>query len=266
MPKVLEDFLQKAFISMTGSLTQFFIFGSLGTTGFSWLAVKEYNHYWIIVTLAATHSQLVLGAGEHSLALWLHGRWIGCVPDGPAEVQWPNHISQFYCDFMPLLRLACSDPRVSGPGDKIHSFIVWLSHYSFWTDSNVLCLDCGDRIGSSCCGQQEKGSPTWSSYLAITFTCCEILIVFYITVSAHPHSGYYPALSDGHHHLQSSDLPSWEQVGSLSTEEAALIRKLTHLTYKGGCWYFLLGVQMSPLRSLPRMFEKYIIVYSLVPL
>ena len=82
---------------------------------------------------------------------------------------------------------------------------------------------------------KRKAHPH-SSYLAIAFTCCEILIVFYITVSAaHPHSGYYPALSDGHHHLQSSDLPSWEQVGSLSTEEAALIRKLTHLTYKGAC-------------------------------
>ena len=169
---------------MTGSLTQFFIFGSLGTTGFSWLVVKEYDHYWIIVTLAATHSQTVLGAGGHSLALWLHGGWIGCGPGGPAEVQWPNHISQFYCDFTPLWRLAHSDPRVSGPGDKMHSFIVWLSHYSFWTDSDILCLDCSDCIGSSCCGQQEKGSPTWSSYLAITFTCCEIIMVFYITVSA----------------------------------------------------------------------------------
>ena len=33
MPKVLEDFLQKAFISMTGYLIQFFIFGSPGTIG-----------------------------------------------------------------------------------------------------------------------------------------------------------------------------------------------------------------------------------------
>ena len=97
MPNVLEDFLQKAFISMTGSLTHFFIFDSLGSTGFSWLVVKEYNHYWIIVNITATHSQSVLGAGGHSLALWLHGRWIGC-GSGPAEVQWPNHISQFYCD------------------------------------------------------------------------------------------------------------------------------------------------------------------------
>ena len=99
MPKVLEDFLQKAFISMTGYLTQFFIFGSLGTTGCSWLVVKEYNHYWIIFTLATTHSQTVLGAGGHSLALWLHGVWLGCGPDGPAEVQRHNHINQFYCDF-----------------------------------------------------------------------------------------------------------------------------------------------------------------------
>ena len=161
MPKVLEDFLQKAFISMTGSLTQFFIFGSLGTTGCSWLVVKEYNHYWIIFTLATTHSQTVLGAGGHSLALWLHGIWLGCGPDGPVEVKWHNHINQFYCDFMPLSRLACSDPGVSGPGDNTHSFIVWLSHYSFWTDSDILCLDCSDGIGRSCCGQQEKGSPTW---------------------------------------------------------------------------------------------------------
>ena len=78
---------------------------------------------------------------------------------------------------------------------------------------------------------------------------------------------YYPALFDGHHHLESSDLPYLEQVGSLSTEEAARIRKHTHLTYKGGCWYFWGGVQIFPLRKLPRMFEKtYLCPFSCFPL
>ena len=45
IPKILEGFLQEAFISMTGFLIQFFIFDSPGITGCFWVVFKGYNHY-----------------------------------------------------------------------------------------------------------------------------------------------------------------------------------------------------------------------------
>ena len=189
VPKMLEGFLQEAAISVAGCLLQFFIFGSLATAECFLLAVMAYDRYLAICYPLCY--PLLMGP-RWCLGLvviaWLSGFMVdGLVVALMAQLRFcgPNHIDHFYCDFMPLISLACSDPSVAQMTTFILSVVcltvpfgLILTSYG-WIVVAVLRVPAGVS--------RRKAFSTCSSHLAVVSTFYGSLMVLYISPSAvHP--------------------------------------------------------------------------------
>ena len=189
VPKMLEGFLQEAAISVAGCLLQFFIFGSLATAECFLLAVMAYDRYLAICY--PLRYPLLMGP-RWCLGLvviaWLSGFMVdGLVVALMAQLRFcgPNHIDHFYCDFMPLMSLACSDPSVAQMTTFILSVVcltvpfgLILTSYG-WIVVAVLRVPAGVS--------RRKAFSTCSSHLAVVSTFYGSLMVLYISPSAvHP--------------------------------------------------------------------------------
>ncbi|XP_055430574.1 olfactory receptor 11A1 [Bubalus kerabau] len=189
VPKMLEGFLQEAAISVAGCLLQFFIFGSLATAECFLLAVMAYDRYLAICYPLCY--PLLMGP-RWCLGLvviaWLSGFMVdGLVVALMAQLRFcgPNHIDHFYCDFMPLMSLACSDPSVAQMTTFILSVVcltvpfgLILTSYG-WIVVAVLRVPAGVS--------RRKAFSTCSSHLAVVSTFYGSLMVLYISPSAvHP--------------------------------------------------------------------------------
>ncbi|XP_040105956.1 olfactory receptor 11A1-like [Oryx dammah] len=186
VPKMLEGFLQEAAISVAGCLLQFFIFGSLATAECFLLAVMAYDRYLAICYLL--HYPLLMGP-RWCLGLvviaWLSGFMVdGLVVALMAQLRFcgPNHLDHFYCDFMPLMSLACSDPSVAQMTTFILSVVcltvpfgLILTSYG-WIVVAVLRVPAG--------ASRRKSFSTCSSHLAVVSTFYGSLMVLYIAPSA----------------------------------------------------------------------------------
>ena len=189
VPKMLEGFLQETAISVAGCLLQFFIFGSLATAECFLLAVMAYDRYLAICY--PLRYPLLMGP-RWCLGLvviaWLSGFMVdGLVVALMAQLRFcgPNHIDHFYCDFMPLMSLACSDPSVAQMTTFIISVVcltvpfgLILTSYG-WIVVAVLRVPAGVS--------RRKAFSTCSSHLAVVSTFYGSLMVLYIAPSAvHP--------------------------------------------------------------------------------
>eukprot|EP00069_Balaena_mysticetus_P006440 bmy_18662T0 len=110
---MLKGFMQEAAISVAGCLRQFFTFGSLATAECFLLAVMAYDHYLAMCYPLLMGPRWYLGL---VVIAWLSGFMAdGLVVVLMAQLRFcgPNHTDHFYCDFMPLMSLVCSDPSVA---------------------------------------------------------------------------------------------------------------------------------------------------------
>ncbi|XP_006896301.1 PREDICTED: olfactory receptor 11A1-like [Elephantulus edwardii] len=186
VPKMLEGFLKEATISVTGCLLQFFIFGSLATTECFLLAVMAYDRY-----LAICHPlryPLLMGP-TWCLGLvvisWMSGFMVdGLVVILMSQLRFcgPNLIDHFYCDFMPLVELACSDPRVAQMTTFILSVVCLTLPFGLILTSYVRILVAVLRVPAG--ASRRKAFSTCSSHLAVVSTFYGTLMVLYIAPSA----------------------------------------------------------------------------------
>ncbi|XP_065768021.1 olfactory receptor 11A1-like [Muntiacus reevesi] len=186
MPKMLEGFLQEAAISVAGCLLQFFIFGSLATAECFLLAVMAYDRYLAICY--PLHYPLLMGP-RWCLGLvviaWLSGFMVdGLVVALMAQLRFcgPNHIDHFYCDFMPLMSLACSDPSVAQMTAFILSVVCLTVPFGLILTSYGRIAVAVLRVPAG--ASRGKAFSTCSSHLAVVSTFCGSLMVLYIAPSA----------------------------------------------------------------------------------
>ncbi|KAM9074100.1 olfactory receptor 11A1 [Megaptera novaeangliae] len=182
VPKMLKGFLQEAAISVAGCLLQFFISGSLATAECFLLAVMAYDHYLAICYPLLMGPRWYLGL---VVIAWLSGFMAdGLVVVLMAQLRFcgPNHIDHFYCDFMPLMSLVCSDPSVAQMTTFILSVICLtvpfgriLTSYA-WVVVAVLRVPAG--------ASRQKAFSTCSSHLAVVSAFHGTLMVLYIAPSA----------------------------------------------------------------------------------
>ncbi|XP_071469947.1 olfactory receptor 11A1-like [Marmota flaviventris] len=111
--KMLEGFLQEAAISVTGCLTQFFIFGSLATAECFLLAIMA---YYCFLAICYPLRYLLLMGPRWCMGLvftvWLSGFMVdGLVVVLMAQLRFcGNHrIDHFNCEFPAMIKLACVD-------------------------------------------------------------------------------------------------------------------------------------------------------------
>ncbi|XP_047415193.1 olfactory receptor 11A1 [Sciurus carolinensis] len=186
VPKMLEGFLQEAAISVIGCLLQFFIFGSLATAECFLLAVMAYDRYLAICY--PLRYPLLMGP-RWCLGLvvtaWLSGFMVdGLIVVLMAQLRFcgPNHIDHFYCDFMPLVVLACSDPRVAQVTTFALSVVFLTVPFGLILTSYARIVVAVLRVPAG--AGRRKAFSTCSSHLAVVSTFYGMLMVLYITPSA----------------------------------------------------------------------------------
>nr|XP_015104282.1 LOW QUALITY PROTEIN: olfactory receptor 11A1 [Vicugna pacos] len=186
VPKMLEGFLQEAAISVAGCLLQFFIFGSLATAECFLLAVMAYDRYLAICY--PLHYPLLMGP-KWCLGLvvvaWLSGFMVdGLVVALMAQLRFCglNHIDHFYCDFMPLMSLACSDPSAAQMTTFILSVVCLTVPFGLTLTSYARIVLAVLRVPAG--ASRRKAFSTCSSHLAVVSTFYGTLMVLYIAPSA----------------------------------------------------------------------------------
>ncbi|XP_061253722.1 olfactory receptor 11A1-like [Bos javanicus] len=186
VPKMLEGFLQEAAISVAGCLLQFFIFGSLATAECFLLAVMAYDRYLAICY--PLRYPLLMGP-RWCLGLvviaWLSGFMVdGLVVALTAQLRFcgRNHIDHFYCDFMPLMSLACSDPSVAQRTTFILSVVCLTVPFGLILTSYGRIVVAVLRVPAG--ASRRKAFSTCSSHLAVVSTFYGSLMVLYIAPSA----------------------------------------------------------------------------------
>ncbi|KAM6186028.1 olfactory receptor 11A1 [Rhynchocyon petersi] len=186
VPKMLESFLKKVTISVTGCLLQFFIFGSLATAECFLLAIMAYDRYLAICY--PLHYPLLMGP-RWCLGLvvtaWMSGFMVdGLVVALTSQLRFcgQNVIDHFYCDFMPLVELACSDPRTAQVTTFILSVVCLTFPFGLILTSYVRILVAVLRVPAG--ASRGKAFSTCSSHLTVVSTFYGTLMVLYIAPSA----------------------------------------------------------------------------------
>ncbi|XP_028641275.1 olfactory receptor 11A1 [Grammomys surdaster] len=186
VPKMLEGFVQESTISVVGCLLQFFIFGSLATDECFLLAVMAYDRY-----LAICHPlryPLLMGSQRCLrlvLIVWLSGFMVdGLVVALMAQLRFcgSNQIDHFYCDFSPLMVLACSDTQVVQVTTFVLSVVFLTVPFGLVLMSYAQIVVTVLRVPSGT--RRTKAFSTCSSHLAVVSTFYGTLMVLYIVPSA----------------------------------------------------------------------------------
>ncbi|XP_046304504.1 olfactory receptor 11A1-like [Marmota monax] len=186
VPKMLEGFLQVAAISVTGCLTQFFIFGSLATAECFLLAVMAYDCFLAICY--PLRYPLLMGPRWCMglvVTAWLSGFMVdGLVVVLMAQLRFcgSNRIDHFYCDFMLLVVLACSDPRVAQVTTFVLSVVFLTVPFGLILTSYARIVVTVLRVPAG--ASRRKAFSTCSSHLAVVSTFYGTLMVLYIAPSA----------------------------------------------------------------------------------
>uniref|UniRef100_A0A673TT59 Olfactory receptor n=2 Tax=Suricata suricatta TaxID=37032 RepID=A0A673TT59_SURSU len=132
IPKMLSNLVstQKT-ISFTGCLLQMYFFHSLGNTEGALLTIMAIDRYVAIcnplhyLTIMTPRRCAQLSAGScvfGFLILLPEIVWISTLP-----FCGPNQIHQIFCDFTPLLNLACTDASVILVQDVIHALAILIT-------------------------------------------------------------------------------------------------------------------------------------------
>nr|XP_014723435.2 olfactory receptor 11A1-like [Equus asinus] len=186
VPKMLEGFLQEAAISVAGCLLQFFIFGSLATTECFLLAIMAYDRY-LAICYPLRYPLLMRPRWCLGLVViaWLSGFIVdGLVVALMAQLRFcgPNHIDHFYCDFTPLMDLACSDPSIAQLTTFILSVVCLTVPFGLILTSYARIVVAVLRVPAG--ASRRKAFSTCSSHLSVVSTFYGTLIVLYIAPSA----------------------------------------------------------------------------------
>ncbi|XP_015263385.1 PREDICTED: olfactory receptor 10A7-like [Gekko japonicus] len=187
LPKMLAISLtQENKISFNSCLTQFFFFGFLIGAECCLLSVMSYDRYLAICrplhykTLMNNKMCLFLAFGS-----WVSGL-LGSVLITVLFVKsafcGPNEIDHFFCDFIPLLNLLCSDPYIIALLTFLLSFSFTLPPFLLTLSSYVCIILTILRIPSTT-GRQKAFSTCSSHLIVVTIFYGSIIIVYQL-----PHS------------------------------------------------------------------------------
>ncbi|XP_069098092.1 olfactory receptor 6Y1-like [Pleurodeles waltl] len=178
VPAMLSSFLTKRkCISYQGCITQSCFFFCLGATEFFILAVMALDRYAAIcnpLRYPAIMNQRV--CGKLAGASWLGGfmtGWVFTIPTSRLTFCADNRIDHFFCDFAPLLTLACSDKSPSEITFFFLSYSVVLSSLLLTTVSYFNIGKTIVRIPSK--AGRQKAFSTCASHLTV-------VVIFYGTV------------------------------------------------------------------------------------
>ncbi|XP_064360347.1 olfactory receptor 6B2-like [Dromaius novaehollandiae] len=183
LPQLLASFLTGArTISAQGCIVQFYFFASFVVTESYLLAVMSYDRYLAICQPLLCASIMTWKVSlQLAAASWLVGLLISTVVISfISELKFcgPNAINHFFCDFKPLLELACSDTRVVTIATFFLSFLDLVFPFLFTVASYMCIIAAILRIPSSV--GRQKAFSTCSSHLTVVNVFYGTLIIVYM--------------------------------------------------------------------------------------
>ncbi|XP_054849707.1 olfactory receptor 5B21-like [Eublepharis macularius] len=183
LPRMVASFLtmDKA-ISVSGCITQFFFFGSLGTTETCLLAAMSYDrylaickplHYATIMNMKFCF-QLVTGA-------WISAflaTWVLAFQMSKLYFCGPNEIDHFFCDFTPISRLSCSDTTPMEMAAFVFAFMFTATPFLLTVISYICIITTILKIPSTV--GRQKAFSTCSSHLLVVCIFYGTIIIVYM--------------------------------------------------------------------------------------
>ncbi|XP_067426107.1 olfactory receptor 11A1-like [Emydura macquarii macquarii] len=194
LPRMLASFLTgDRAISVTGCIVQFYWFGVLVTVECYLLALMSYDRYLAIckplhyATLMNGRFCVQLAAGSWlssfmvlTILIYLVSQSVFCGP---------NEIDHFFCDFTPMIKLACSDTSLVTLVTLIFSSVDILSPFLLTLTSYVCIIVTILRIPSTT--GRQKAFSTCSSHLIVVTIFYGTLMIVYVL----PNTGSMRALN-----------------------------------------------------------------------
>ncbi|XP_068785509.1 LOW QUALITY PROTEIN: olfactory receptor 6B1-like [Struthio camelus] len=183
LPRLLASFLTgNRTISAHGCMTQFYFFVELAVSECYLLAMMSYDRYLAICQPLLYASLMTWKVSlQLAAASWLVGLLISTVVTSflsHLRFCGPNVIDHFFCDFTPLLELACSDTRVISLLASVLSILNAVFPFVFTLASYMCIIAAILRIPSSV--GRQKAFSTCSSHLTVVSVFYGILIIVYL--------------------------------------------------------------------------------------
>ncbi|KFQ93905.1 Olfactory receptor 1020, partial [Nipponia nippon] len=182
LPQLLASFLTgDSSISAHSCMAQFYFFASFATTECYLLAAMSYDRYLAICQPLLYASLMTWKVSLHlAAASWLGGSLLlVAVTVFLSQLRFcgPKAVDHFFCDFTPLLELACSDTR----GITLVSFIFGILDVVFpflFTLASYMCIMAAIWRKPSSTGRQKAFSTCSSHLIVVTIFYGTIFVVY----------------------------------------------------------------------------------------
>ncbi|XP_074023875.1 olfactory receptor 5AP2-like [Numenius arquata] len=183
LPRLLVSFLTgDSTISAHGCMAQFYFFASFATTECYLLVAMSCDRYLAICQPLLYASLMTWKVSIHlAAASWLLGSLLLVVVTvflSQLQFCCPRAIDHFFCDFTPLLELACSDTRVFTFIGLIFAFLDLIFPFLFTLASYMCIIATILRIPSS--SGRQKAFSTCSSHLTVVTVFYGTLFIVYM--------------------------------------------------------------------------------------
>ncbi|KAF1674517.1 Olfactory receptor 11A1, partial [Pygoscelis papua] len=183
LPRMLASFLtNKYVISLSGCFLQYFFFTGLAGAECCLLTVMSYDRY--IAICKPLHYTAIMN-GRCCLQLaggsWANGLLASAIVTSLMQQLTfcgPNEIDHFFCDFMPVVKLSCSDTHWIELVTFILASLLTLPPFLLTLISYVYISNTVLRIPSST--GRHKAFSTCSSHLTVVTLFYGTLIVVYL--------------------------------------------------------------------------------------
>ncbi|KAF1559393.1 Olfactory receptor 6B1, partial [Eudyptula minor] len=183
LPRLLASFLTgDRTISAHGCMAQFYFFATLATTECYLLAAMSYDRYLAVcqplhyASLMTWKVCLQLVAGSWLLGLLVSTVLTSLLPQ--LQFCGPRTINHFFCDFTPLLELACGDTSMATLVAFVFGFLDVVFPFLFTLASYVCIIAAILRIPSNV--GRQKAFSTCSAHLTIVAAFYGSLFVVYV--------------------------------------------------------------------------------------
>ncbi|XP_042782161.1 olfactory receptor 6N1 [Panthera leo] len=187
VPKMLSNLLrEEKTISFSGCLLQIYVFHSLGATECYLLTAMAYDRY-LAICRPLHYSTLMTPARCAKIAV---GCWLGGLAGPVAEISLvsrlpfcgPNRIQHIFCDFPPVLSLACTDTSINVLVDFAINSCKILATFLLILSSYVQIVRTVLRIPSV--AGKTKAFSTCASHLTVVLIFYGSILFMYVRLKS----------------------------------------------------------------------------------
>uniref|UniRef100_A0A8C6X9W0 Olfactory receptor n=1 Tax=Naja naja TaxID=35670 RepID=A0A8C6X9W0_NAJNA len=183
IPKMLSNLVsERKSISFTGCLLQTYFFHSLGATECYLLTAMAYDRYLAICKPLRYPSVMTAKVcAQLAASCWVCGFMCPItevILVSKLPFCGPNQIKHIFCDFPPLLSLACTDTSINVLVDFVVNAFIILVTFSFIMVSYAKIIQTVLKIQTA--ESREKAFSTCASHLTVVFLFFGSIIFMYV--------------------------------------------------------------------------------------